>query len=1780
MNTLKRLRYWLLPLMLLSQSAIAAVCDVDADNDIDRDDILLISQARNQPANSPDDPRDGNKDGLIDNRDVGFCSKKCTLPRCVSPSANQTPIANAGADQKARVGDTVLLNGSGSVDPDGDVLTFVWQFTAMPAGSAASLNDAQSSQPGFVLDVAGAYQLQLIVNDGKADSAADTVSITTENSPPVASAGPDGSVPVGQQYLLNGAASYDVDGDSISYFWQILLAPPGSIANLTAVDTLNPRLTPDVSGNYLIQLIVNDGEADSLPDQVQISTENSAPVADAGADQTPAVNDWVMLDGSASSDIDGDPLTYVWRLLSKPDQSDTELEQQYTMMPQLLIDQPGSYIVGLTVSDGLLSSSEDLVELNTRNSAPLANAGNNQTAVVGTLVMLDGSASSDIDGDPLSYNWSLLSKPAGSSAELSNASTVMPDFSIDLAGTYQFQLIVNDGLVDSLPATVSVSTENSAPVANAGPDQNPVVGDTVQLDGSASYDIDGDALNYRWSVVSLPNGSSAVLSDTASAQPGLNIDVAGTYLVQLIVNDGNQDSAPDVMRLDTRNSKPVANAGADQRLDVDSLVLLDGSASYDADGDSLNFAWAITAKPLGSSATLNDPVIVNPQFMLDMPGEYTLQLVVNDGATSSDPDTVIISTNNIRPLANAGPDQTGQVGSSLTLDGSASSDADGDALSYSWSVSSKPSGSNATLSQPQNVSTDITLDSAGSYVVQLIVNDGLLNSQPDTVVLQTENQPPLADAGADQAAQTGDVVQFNGSNSSDPDGDALTFNWAITEAPQGSLAQLENMASAQPSLVPDIAGLYRLSLTVSDGTLDSEADSVELTVSEPLPALTMNLSSPRVGVGRSISGTLTLAGAAPQGGVTVALSSDDNAIVSVNPLSVVIAEGATSASFNVSGTGSGNTTINAMAEGYQQATAAIYATTALISLGDPGNLAPGMVSSLALSLSEPAPAGGVLVSLSSSNDDVVAVTASVFIAEGQSTGATNPQLTADQLGSATVFASADNYGPDERELNVTLTMNFTPANISVVETLTKTAFLNLSAPAPSGGLTVNLSSSDSSIASVPASAFVPEGQLSAQVTVAAVAQGNAQITASPLAGVEASLGVTVTPAPAINANNLTIGKDLQNATSIWLGDTPTQPTTVTIEIADPAVAIVSTSATTVGSAVASLSNIISNSLPQVYIQGLQQGETTYTVSAPGFAPVTRTINVWPSGFVEYYYSQSQLNSTTFSANIGLSVRSAMLYPDDASYADIYWNTPSAYQAVRGGYTVQVAVTSSNPSVGVISESPLTFNGGQGNVETQFDPVSAGEAVISVGQPAGFSGAAAGGGGRRGSQVNVVITAPDISFSNNQAVGKNLQTSRQVYLESAPPSPVDILVCSSDSNTLLLSKAANTVGGSCITLESVSSTNAGQIWLQGIEQGAATLSATANSYNTASVAVNVWPSGFVEYYYSQSQLNSTTFSANIGLSVRSAMLYPDDAGYAEIYWNTPFAYQALRAGLTVEVPVTSSNPSVGVITESPLIFIGGQGSVETQFDPESAGEVVISVGQPAGFSGAAAGGGGRRGSQVNVVITAPDININAPLLGKDLINSTSVYLDAAPPAPVDVQVCSSAGTVILLSKASTDIGSNCVTFEDVSSTNVGTLYVHGINQGSAQLQASAAGYNNGNTTVEVWPSGFGFWNTNYSASVANGSDNAVRIGAYILYPATLNYYSSLPLRPGVEVDVNFTSSDPAVGEQSAPLRFVPGSHYLNASFNAKQPGEVTLSIQTPAGFSTPNNYRFATMQVNP
>lgn len=567
---------------------------------------------------------------------------------------------------------------------------------------------------------------------------------STINRAPFANAGPDQSILVNDLVQLSGAASADQDGDLLRYAWTITNRPVGSLASLIEAATVAPRFIADKPGQYLIQLIVNDGKGDSLPDTVIVSTDNIRPIADAGLDQSVRVGTLVSLDGGRSSDIDGDRLQYLWKLSTAPLGSGATVTNPTSVNPSLYIDRPGNYLVALTVSDGKSSSLPDTVAIATENSPPVANAGINQSISLGTTVTLDGSRSSDVDGNPLGFRWSLLARPVGSSAILDGANNVRSSFAADFPGTYVAQLIVSDGIGDSVPSSVTLTTGNAAPIANAGPAQTVPVSSLVTLDGSSSRDPEGAMLSLAWSLVGKPVGSNAILSGRNGVHPTFSADLLGSYIAQLIVHDGALASPPATVTVSTTNSRPAADAGLTQSVAASTPVLLDGSASRDADGDLLGFGWSLTTLPPGSKAAISGAKLVSPKFVPDVPGTYIAQLIVSDGKLDSVPATVLIdvstaTTANRKPLAvaEALPNKS-TVGSAVILKGTGSSDPDGDPLTWTWSIVMRPGGSIASIANPSAAQTSFLPDVAGIYTIQLVVRDGKIDSVLALVVVEAQ----------------------------------------------------------------------------------------------------------------------------------------------------------------------------------------------------------------------------------------------------------------------------------------------------------------------------------------------------------------------------------------------------------------------------------------------------------------------------------------------------------------------------------------------------------------------------------------------------------------------------------------------------------------------------------------------------------------------------------------------------------------------------------------------------------------------------------------------------------------------------------------------------------------------------------------------------------------------------------------------------------------------------------------------------------------------------------
>jgi hypothetical protein len=307
------------------------------------------------------------------------------------------------------------------------------------------------------------------------------------------------------------------------------------------------------------------GDNSTTPNQ----EANSAPVANAGVDQNVITGSMVWLDGSGCSDANADMLTYAWTMHSTPAGSSAILSGATGVNPTFTADRDGSYVFSLVVNDGSVDSTTATVTVTAAtpvtNSAPVANAGIDQNVTTGSMVRLDGSGSSDVNADMLTYAWTMHSTPAGSGAILSDATGVNPTFTADLAGLYVFSLVVNDGRVDSTTATVTVTATtpvtNSAPVANAGIDQNVITGTMVRLDGSGCSDANADMLTYAWTFQSAPAGSSAMMSAVTGINPTFTADRDGAYIFSLVVNDGRVDSAADSVTVTAVSKEPSVTIG-------------------------------------------------------------------------------------------------------------------------------------------------------------------------------------------------------------------------------------------------------------------------------------------------------------------------------------------------------------------------------------------------------------------------------------------------------------------------------------------------------------------------------------------------------------------------------------------------------------------------------------------------------------------------------------------------------------------------------------------------------------------------------------------------------------------------------------------------------------------------------------------------------------------------------------------------------------------------------------------------------------------------------------------------------------------------------------------------------------------------------------------------------------------------------------------------------------------------------------------------------------------
>jgi len=718
---------------------------------------------------------------------------------------------------------------------------------------------------------------------GFTNEVTNTIPLPGGNLSPAASAGPDQSHPetiagVPTRITLDASGSTDADGTIITYHWRRVDSHTDVSTILSSPTAVRPSFNaPSVAANatLIFELTVTDNNGATASDRVQITITNvnQAPMANAGPDQihpetTEGAPTTFTLSGTASSDPDGSITHYAWTRTDTQTGIAISLQNSETATPSFVapdITTNTTLEFELTVTDDNGATASDRVRATIThvNLVPMADAGPDQihpetTGGTPTVVTLSGTGSSDPDGIISRYAWTRTDTHTEISVSLQDADTPTPRFTAPTVSTdtpLEFELTVtdNNGTTASDRALVTITHLNQAPIANAGPDQaHPEITSegtptAITLNGSGSSDPDGTISRYAWARTDTNAKVTLVLENADTTTPGFmspDVESDTTLAFTLTVTDADGATAQDTTQvtLTKVNRKPTANAGPDQTVDQQVEVTLSGANSSDPDGTISAWAWE-------QVETAEEPVITlfgtdtetatftSPSVGADG-SALTFQLTVtdNEGATHSATSLVNVTYENQPPVADAGPDRTAREGEPVALSAVNSSDPDNDPIAtYRWRQLDGPP---VVLMDADTAVAGFTAPdvgpSGGSLTFKLTITDSRgLSATAQTVINVTfVNQPPVAEAGADQTVTDGDTVTLSAANSMDPDNGIASYAWSQTLGPPATLSDTAavNPTVTLPDALPDNTQLTFM-VTVTDVGGLTGTDTTLVTVS-------------------------------------------------------------------------------------------------------------------------------------------------------------------------------------------------------------------------------------------------------------------------------------------------------------------------------------------------------------------------------------------------------------------------------------------------------------------------------------------------------------------------------------------------------------------------------------------------------------------------------------------------------------------------------------------------------------------------------------------------------------------------------------------------------------------------------------------------------------------------------------------------------------------------------------------------------------------------------------
>ena len=300
----------------------------------------------------------------------------------------------------------------------------------------------------------------------------------------------------------------------------------------------------------------NEENNDAMCSFTVVSAEsNRPPEADGGNDRTGYAGKALLFSAKYSFDPDHDQLTYTWDYGDGAIGSGERTHHTY--------DELGDYAVELTVSDGIHSDKDSftvhIIETPTNRAPNAVIIASSKNVLVNEEVILDGSSSQDLDGDDLSYEWTIEAANGGS--DRVRGDLIVQSW--NLAGHYTVTLVVSDGTDEG---TVGVTIEvgappppNEPPVANAGVDLIVEKGSEWTLRG-VGYDSDGVIISYEWD---LDGDGVYDTFDESDGSVSHKFEDSGYVTVRLRVTDDKGGTQVDSMVVTVKNKKTDDKATPD-----------------------------------------------------------------------------------------------------------------------------------------------------------------------------------------------------------------------------------------------------------------------------------------------------------------------------------------------------------------------------------------------------------------------------------------------------------------------------------------------------------------------------------------------------------------------------------------------------------------------------------------------------------------------------------------------------------------------------------------------------------------------------------------------------------------------------------------------------------------------------------------------------------------------------------------------------------------------------------------------------------------------------------------------------------------------------------------------------------------------------------------------------------------------------------------------------------------------------------------------------------------